>query len=167
MRRDDWEQTDRERAGTPVPDPAPDPEPTPLPGPAPDPDPTPVPDPLPPSPPGPPPPNPPAPGPGPPTPPAPNPPQPPERPPDEPPIPRADGVERLHARQESAASIPVVHILRIRDHELATATERRLRFASAEESNAALIGALAAGLWADLRAVRTRPSNEPAVAAQR
>jgi len=167
MRWDDWERTDRERAVTSVPDPAPDPDPTPLPGPAPDPDPTPLPDPLPPNPPGPPAPNPPAPAPGPPTPPAPNPPQPPERPPDEPPIPRAGAIERLHPQQQSAPSIPVVHILRIRDHEQASASERRLRFASEEESNAALNGALAAGLWADLRAVRTRPGNEPASAVQR
>jgi hypothetical protein len=176
MRWDDWERTDRERAGTSVPDPTPDPDPSPVPGPAPDPspvpgpapdpDPTPLPDPLPPSPPGPPAPDPPSPAPGPPTPPTPN-PQPPERPPDEPPIPRAGGIDGLHPRQESATSIPVVHILRIRDHEQASATERRLRFASAEESNAALSGALAAGLWADLRAVRTRPSNEPAAAARR
>lgn len=163
MRRDDWERADRERDDTPAPDQAPDPDPTPMPGPAPDPDPTPVPDPLPPTPPGPPPPNPPAPAPGPPTPPGPSPPQP-QRPPDEPPIPRAGGIDR-HPRQESAASNPVVHILRIRDHELASATERRLRFASAEESNAALIGALAAGLWADLRAVHTRPRDEPVAAA--
>jgi len=155
MRWDDWERTDRERAGNPVP------------GPAPDPDPAPVPDPLPPSPPGPPPPKPPAPGPRPPTPPSPNPPQPPQRPPDEPPIPQADGIDSLHARQESAASIALVHILRVRDHELAGVSERRLRFASAEEGNAALIGARAAGLWADLRAVRTRPGNEPATAVQR
>src|SRR6266508_1774892 len=82
MRWNDRERSDRERAGTPVPDPVPDPGPTP------------VPDPLPPAPPGPNPPNPPTPpkppAPGPPTPPSPNPPQPPERPPDEPPIPRAD-----------------------------------------------------------------------------
>ncbi len=153
MRWDDWERTDRERTGTPVP------------GPAPDPDPTPVPDPLPPSPPGPPPPNPPAPAPGPPSPPAPSPPQPPERPPDEPPIPRAHGIDPLHLRQESAASIAVVNILRIRDHEMASASERRLRFASAEEGKAALTGALAAGLWADLRAVHTRSRKEPATAA--
>jgi hypothetical protein len=57
--------------------------------------------------------------------------------------------------------------LRIRDHEQAIASERRLRFASPEESKAALNGALAAGLWADLRAVRTRPGNEPATAVQR
>jgi hypothetical protein len=163
MRWDNWERTDRERAGMSVPDPTPDPEPTPVPGPSPDPDPTPLPDPLPPSPPGPPAPNPPTPAPGPPTPPAPNPPQ----PPDEPPIPRAGAIERLHPRHQSATSIPVVHILRIRDHEQARASERRLRFASAEESNAALNGALAAGLWADLRAVRTRPGNEPATAVQR
>src|SRR6266542_1020611 len=128
MRWDDWERTDRERTGTPVPGPAPGPAP----------------------------PNPPAPAPGPPSPPAPSPPQPPERPPDEPPIPRAHGIDPLHLRQESAASIAVVNILRIRDHEMASASERRLRFASAEEGKAALTGALAAGLWADLRAVHTR-----------
>jgi hypothetical protein len=171
MRWDDWEPIGRERSGTPVPGPSPGPDPAPVPGPSPDPDPAPVPDPLPPNPPGPPPPNPPAPAPGPPTPPSPtppspNPPQPPERPPDEPPIPRADGIDRLQARQESAASIAVVHILRIRDHELASASERRLRFESAEEGNAALVGALAAGLWADLRAVNTRPRRELAAAAE-
>jgi hypothetical protein len=149
MRWNDWE-----RSGTPVP------------GPSPDPDPAPVPDPLPPSPPGPPPPNPPAPAPGPPTPPSPNPPQPPERPPDEPPIPRADGIDRLDVWQEPGPSIAVVHILRIRDHELASASERRLRFGSAEEANAALVGALVAGLWADLRAVHTRPRHELAAAAE-
>lgn len=121
---------------------------------------------MPPSPPGPPPPNPPAPAPGPPTPPSPNPPQPPERPPDEPPIPRADGIDRLDVWQEPGPSITVVHILRIRDHELASASERRLRFGSAEEANAALVGALAAGLWADLRAVHTRPRHELAAAAE-
>jgi len=152
MRWDDWERTDRERAGTSVPDPTPDPDPASVPDPTPDPDPTPLPDPLPPSPPGPP---------------APNPPQPPERPPDEPPIPRAGGMDRLHPQQESAAPNPIVHILRIRDHELASASERRLRFASAEESKSALIDALAAGLWADLRAVHTRPRDEPATAAAR
>ena len=126
MRWEDWD-----RAGTPVP------------GPAPDPDPAPVPDPLPPSPPGPPPPNPPAPAPGPPAPPTPNPP--PERPPDEPPIPRAGDI------------LAVVHIVRIRDDEAAAASERRLRFVSAEEAQVALVGALAAGLWADVQAVHTRP----------
>ena len=126
MRWEDWD-----RAGTPVP------------GPAPDPDPAPVPDPLPPSPPGPPPPNPPAPAPGPPAPPTPNPP--PERPPDEPPIPRAGDI------------VAVVHIVRIRDDEAAAASERRLRFVSAEEAQVALVGALAAGLWADAQAVHTRP----------
>ncbi|HYV02736.1 MAG TPA: hypothetical protein VEM93_10460 [Actinomycetota bacterium] len=45
-------------------------------------------------------------------------------------------------------------------------SERRLRFASAEEGNAALIGARAAGLWADLRAVHTRPNRELAAAAE-
>jgi hypothetical protein len=146
MRWDDWE-----RAGTPVP------------GPAPDPDPAPVPDPLPPSPPGPPPPDPPAPAPGPPAPPTPNPP--PERPPDEPPIPRAGQAASVSLKAD--ASIGVVHIVRIWDDEAAAASERRLRFDSAEEAHAALIGALAAGLWADVQAMHARPlRNEVAAAAE-
>jgi hypothetical protein len=148
MRWNQWDPSHRERADTPDPRPAPDPEPAP------------VPDPLPPNPPGPTPPDPPAPAPGPPTPPAPNPP--PERPPDEPPIPRADGPDHLHARQESAPSLAVVHILRIRDHEPASASERRLRFTTVEEAHAALAEALAAGLWADLKAVHARPHTDSA-----
>lgn len=151
MKRDKWELSYQERAGTPDPPPAPEPEPAP------------VPDPLPPTPPSPTPPNPPDPAPVPPIPPTPNPP--PERPPDEPPIPRADGIDHLHARQESGPSLAVIHILRIRDHELASASERRLRFASVEEAHAALDEALAAGLWAELKAVYTRPHTDPVTSA--
>ncbi len=54
--------------------------------------------------------------------------------------------------------------MRIRDDERAAASERRLRFGSAEEAHAALSGALAAGLWADLQAVHTRPRRHEVAA---
>jgi hypothetical protein len=76
-------------------------------------------------------------------------------------------MERLPAWTDTDSSIGVVHIVRIRDDQWASASERRLRFASAEEARAALIGALAAGLWADLQAVHMRPRrNEVAAAAE-
>lgn len=74
---------------------------------------------------------------------------------------------RRPAWSETVSSIGVVHIVRIRDDERAAASERRLRFASAEEARTALIGALAAGLWADLQAVHTRSRrNEMAAVAE-
>jgi hypothetical protein len=107
---------------------------TPQPGPIPDPEPPPVPTPEPPVPP-----------PGPPSPPNPERPNPPPDPPghepqpDEPPMPRA----------------ALVYVVQIRDGEEAS-TERRLRFATEDEATAAFLGALSAGLWADVRVVHAR-----------